>query len=77
MRYKLEKSEKENHWVCTDVDNLIVCTFENQNFNDNQKFTLLENCKADANVIAKLMSEMGDWLFKHHYEKIFKCKNSK
>lgn len=71
-RYILEKSEKENYFVCTDTENLIVCIFENHNFNDNQKFTTLENFNPKNFMqLAKFCREMGDWLSKNHYNKIF------
>ena len=71
-RYILQPSEKPNHWVCTDTENLIVCTFENKKFNDTQKITTLGNFNpANFMNLAKYAGEMGDWLRKNHYEKIF------
>jgi len=71
-RYLLQLSEKPNYWVCTDIECGIVCVFEEKNYNDNQKFTLLENYQLpDANAIAKVAREMGDWLRANHYDKIF------
>ena len=71
-RYILQPSEKPNHWVCTDQENLIVCTFENKKFNDTQKMTMLENFNPDNFMnLSKYMGEMGDWLRENHYEKIF------
>ena len=70
-RYILQPSEKLNHWVCTDTENLIVCTFENKKFNDTQKMTTLENFNPDNFMKqAKYMREMGDWLYKNHKEKL-------
>ena len=72
QRYILQNSEKENYFVCTDTENLIVCTFENHNFNDNQRFTTLENFDPNNFMqLAKFAREMGDWLRANHYEKIF------
>lgn len=72
MKYLLQKSEKPNHWVCTDTENGIVCIFENNNYNDNHKITFLEDIKKpDPLEIAKTMREMSDWLVENHYEKMF------
>jgi hypothetical protein len=74
-RFLLEKSKnKANYWVCSDTVNGIVCVFENQNFNENQNFTLLDDVeKPNANVLAKIINEMADWLRKNHYCKILPC----
>lgn len=70
-RYIIQKSDTPNYWVCTDQANGVVCKFEQGNFNDNQEFTLLEDAGHSANELAKLASEMGEWLRENHYEKIF------
>jgi hypothetical protein len=70
-KYILEKSEKSNFWCCTDTENLIFCLFENKNFNDNQKFELLEDSTINVVEIAKKINDMSDWLFKNHYDKLF------
>lgn len=74
-RYKLEPSQfKEGWWVCTDTENLLVCTFQEGKFNDTQKFTNLEgedeNFKSMDEVMAQLrvMREMSDWLAINHYK---------
>lgn len=71
-RFNLKKStEKPNYWVCADTANGIICVFENKNYNDNQQFSLYENTKPDAHVIARAVREMADWLRENHYDKIF------
>ena len=72
-RFVIQKSElKPGYWVCTDTENLIICTFENKNFNDNQEFKELENFDpAKYMQLAKIVREMSDWLRENHYEKIF------
>jgi len=72
-RFILQKSEtRPNIWVCTDTLNGIVCEFENKNFNDNQKFTILENItNPDSNALAKAVRELSDWLRANHYARIF------
>ena len=71
-RFIVQQSESPNHFVCTDTENKIVCVFENHKFNDTQKMTMLENFNPDDMMkLAKYMREMGDWLSKNHYDKIF------
>lgn len=72
-KYNLEPSQlKQGWWVCTDTENLLVCTFEEGKFNDTQKFTELEDneCKSMDDAMAKLriMREMSDWLAINHYK---------
>lgn len=73
-RYKLEPSQlKKGWWVCTDTENLLVCTFEEGRFNDTQKFTDLEGndtFKSMDDVMAhlRIMREMSDWLAINHYK---------
>ena len=74
-RYKLEPSQlKEGWWVCTDTENLLVCTFQEGKFNETQKFTDLENendnYKSMNDVMAylRVMREMSDWLAINHYK---------
>lgn len=72
-RFVIAKSElKPNHWVCTDTENLIVCTFENKNFNDAQEFKTLEDFNPENFMqLARFAREMGDWLRENHYDKVF------
>lgn len=71
MRYILQKSVQPNYWVCTDTLFKIVCIFENKNFNENQKFEILEDFDA-ANYmqLAEIAREMADWLRANHYNKV-------
>jgi len=71
-RFILQKSQiRSNGWVCTDTENGIVCEFEEKNFNDSQKFTILEDIKRpDANRLAKIACEMADWLRDNHYKTV-------
>lgn len=71
-RFILQPSKNSGYWVCTDTLNLIVCTFADKNYNDDQKFTTLEDFDpANFMQLARYAKEMGDWLREHHYEKIF------
>ena len=72
MRYTIQKSDSPGKWVCTDTENLIVCVFADHDFNESQKMTMLEDFNPDNyKLLARLMSEMGDWLNKNHSDKIF------
>jgi transcriptional regulator with XRE-family HTH domain len=75
--YSLQPSAKSpNVWICTDVENKIVCSFEHKKFNDTQKVTILEDVvsseKAEAHMasVAAAMRRMSDWLVKNHPEKL-------
>lgn len=70
-RFIIQQSElQEKSWVCTDTENLIVCTFEEKQFNETQQFTFVEEVKnPNANQIAKALREMADWLRANHYSK--------
>lgn len=74
-RYKLEPSQlKSGWWVCTDTENLLVCTFEEGKFNDTQKFADLNNendkYKSMDEIMrhVRAMREMSDWLAINHYK---------
>lgn len=72
MSYLLQQSERTLWWVLTDVDNGIVCQFKEGEFNETQKFTILNDIpRPDAGELAKLAAEMTDWLRDNHYEIIF------
>ena len=72
MQYILQQSEKPNHWVCTDTENGIVCIFENHKFNDTQSMMPLDDFPKEKYFqLAAIMGEMGDWLRKNHYDKMF------
>jgi len=73
-RFIVQKSEhKPNHWVCTDVENSIICVFENKNFNDTQSYTLMDDTElkiySELVRITNLNREMEDWLHINHCEK--------
>ena len=68
-KYQLQPStQQQGWWVLTDKENGIVCRFREHEFNETQQMTFLEDVEQpDATAIARLMSEMGDWLATHHY----------
>lgn len=72
-RFRLEQStEQPGWWVLTDTENLVVIRFQEHQFNDTQKVTVLDESAllqhSDcANKLAHIMSEMGDYMFTHWY----------
>jgi hypothetical protein len=74
-RFRLEKSQlKDGWWVCTDTENLLVCTFQEGKFNDTQRFTSIEGedekfPSMDAVMDhLRVMREMSDWLAINYYK---------
>lgn len=69
MRYLLQKSDTTpDGWVLTDTEIGIVCQFIEGQFNETQKFTILEDVdRPDAAVFASAVREMTDWLVTDHY----------
>ena len=60
--------EREGWFTVTDTKWMMVCDFEAHRFNDTQTYTDMGMlAKKDAQTIAHAMSELGDWLFSHHY----------
>lgn len=75
MRYKVEKSTKAGWWVVTDLQNGVVIRWQDHQLNDTQRVTFLDDDKEvikrlGADGIARVMNDIGDWLFSHHYSKI-------
>lgn len=70
-RFTIELSVLKKYWVCTDVENFIVCTFKDKKFNETQTFTpLKEMPNVTATQLATIAGEMGDWLRENHYNKV-------
>ena len=67
-RFTLQKSSmKEGVWVCTDLQNMWVCTFEQGRFRETQHFTdLKDDGDTDALKVATIMREFGEWLSDYH-----------
>jgi len=71
-RFILQKSTNAGYFVCTDTKNKITCIFKKHDYNNDQKFTLLEDFDPENFMqIAKYTREMAEWLRENHYEKIF------
>lgn len=73
MRYLLQRSKEDPlWWVLTDTDTEIVCRFKEGEFNDTQKFTLLnDDSDYDLMKLPRIMADMSEWLRENHYEIIF------
>lgn len=70
--YLLQASQEKSGWlVCTDTSLGLVCRFKQGEFNETQKFTLLEDSSPDAQALAKAARRMGDWLAAYHYYAVF------
>jgi len=70
-RFLLQPSSTPGQWVCTDVENSIVCTFKEGAFNETQNArTLNDFDPKNFALLAKYMREMGDWLAENHPQKI-------
>ena len=70
-RYLIQKSEKENHWICADQYNLIVAIWENGKFNETQEIkTLADFDSTNFMQLSRFMRELGDWLQENHSDKI-------
>ena len=71
--YIIQKSSTlPNGWVLTDKENGVVVTFEDGEFNETQKVTLLDDTHLTANELATAMRELGEWAVRHHGSKCFK-----
>ena len=72
-RFILQRStERPNAWVATDQAYGIVIVFDEHQFNDTQKVTLLEDYYTEeAQELAAALQQMGDWLVKEHSDITF------
>lgn len=72
MRFVIQKSDTQSHWVCTDTENKIVCSFEQGKHNDTQQFTALDEFDPQNYMhLASFARQMADWLRENHYDKVF------
>lgn len=55
----------------TDTKWMMVCEFKAHEFNETQHYVDMGRIPADPVKISKAMSELGDWLFSHHYAETF------
>lgn len=66
-----QSSTHPNGWVLTDTENKVVITFQDGQFNESQKVTLLEDSTATAEELAHIVGAMGEWAARHHGSKCF------
>lgn len=66
-----QSSTHSNKWVLTDTKNGVVVTFEDGNYNETQKVTMLDDTRLTANELATVMQELGEWAVRHHSSKCF------
>jgi hypothetical protein len=67
-RFLLQKSTTmADGYVVTDTVNNIVITFKKKQYNDTQHVTFLnDEVNADAVQLARIMREIGQWLYENH-----------
>ena len=71
MRYEFtEHYDREGWYIVTDTKWMIVCEFQAHRFNETQNFIDFGYLPADPDKVAHAMSELGDWLFSHHYAEV-------
>jgi hypothetical protein len=81
-RFLLERSnEIDGWWVLTDTENLVVLKFKERELNESQKSSMIDEAlvarKAQsvgmslANYVARILREMGQFLFDCHYTLVF------
>lgn len=72
MRYEFTAHpEREGWYIVTDTRWMFVCEFEAHRFNETQNYRDIGNLPNDPAKVSHAMSELGDWLFAHHYADIF------
>lgn len=67
-RFLLQKShDLPDWWVVADKQNGVVIRFEEHRFNDTQRVTdLSDNPITDYMLLARVMREIGEWLYNNH-----------
>lgn len=69
-RYDLKPAENDGYYVCTDLDNQIICVFEMGKFNETQKFSFLQDITEEqAGLLPSILRKMGEWIRENHYDK--------
>lgn len=75
-RFLIQKSSTlPNGWVLTDMLNGVVVTFEDGQYNETQRTTMLDDeplSKYSVTDLARIMREIGEWVSKYHSSKCFK-----
>ena len=73
MRYEFYTHPERPGWYqVTDTRWMLSVSFEAHRFNETQQVNDFGGLEGkDAQTIAHAMSELGDWLFSHHYSEVF------
>lgn len=70
-RYKIEQMKvMPELFIVSDCETDTFCMFEKGKFNETQEF-INETKRYNAQELAAICREMGDWLLINHYDKLF------
>ena len=74
-RFLMQKSSTlPNGWVLTDTLNGVVVTFEDGQYNETQRTTMLDDeplSKYSVTDLARILREIGEWAVRYHSSKCF------
>ena len=72
-RFILKKSKtRPLWWVLCDMENEIVCQFQEGRFNDTQHYTpLRDDAEYDMEKLPAIARDSAEWLRANHYELLF------
>ena len=73
-RYKLQASDEAGWYVVTDTENLFIVRFQEHRYNETAQIKQIQDFPLDAQKVATLLREVGEWLAEHHRDKIFPVK---
>ncbi|MCH3994841.1 MAG: hypothetical protein LKE54_07310 [Prevotella sp.] len=66
-RFLLQKGSHPHTWVATDTVNHIVIVFDEHDYNNSQKITMLAgDLVSDTMSVPRALQEIGDWLYQNH-----------
>ena len=73
-KFIIQKSSTQpKGWVLTDTENKVVITFQDGQFNESQKVTLLEDSTATAEELARIVGAMGEWVTSSRKQVLQQC----
>ena len=71
-RYEIEKiNTMPDMYIVSDKQTETYCLFEKGKFNETQEFRNYTRRKYNAQELATICKEMGNWLRINHYDKLF------
>lgn len=66
-RFLLQKGSHPHTWVATDKVNNIVVVFDEKDYNNSQKITMLNGDQVtDVMTVPRALREIGEWLYEYH-----------